>query len=103
VEWSGRHLTPAGSGEKVETPQAKPRRLDFLPAESKCLERNGTDIIFNFTIYYLLKMKRDCPNSSINDFWDSLFFLYNYTYFLYINHFIKGKVILSKMFASQIA
>jgi hypothetical protein len=41
LEWSGRHLTPAGNRGKVETPQAKPRRLDFLPAESKCLERNG--------------------------------------------------------------
>jgi hypothetical protein len=45
VEWSGRHLTPAGSRGKVEPPQAKPRRLDFLPAESKCLERNGTNTI----------------------------------------------------------
>jgi hypothetical protein len=31
-----------GKREKVETPEAKPRRLDFLPAESKCLQRKGT-------------------------------------------------------------
>jgi hypothetical protein len=43
VEWSGRHLTPAGSRGKAETPQAKPRRLSFLTAESECLERNGTN------------------------------------------------------------
>jgi hypothetical protein len=43
VEWSGRNLTPVGSRENAETPQAKPRRLSFLPAESKCLERNGTN------------------------------------------------------------
>jgi hypothetical protein len=31
-----------GKREKVETPEAKPRRLDFLPAESKCLQQKGT-------------------------------------------------------------
>jgi hypothetical protein len=30
-----------GRRGKCETPQAKPRRLAFLPAESKCLEING--------------------------------------------------------------
>jgi len=35
VQWSGRHLTPAGGRGKAKTPQAKPRRLGFLPAESK--------------------------------------------------------------------
>jgi hypothetical protein len=46
VDWSGRHLTPAGSRGKVETPQAlAPRRLDFLPAESKCLQRKGTVMV----------------------------------------------------------
>jgi hypothetical protein len=47
VEWSGRHLTPAGRREKVETPEAKLMRLDFLPAKSKCLkpmERQNTSI-----------------------------------------------------------
>jgi hypothetical protein len=34
VEWSGRHLTPAGGRGKAETPQAKSRRLGFLPGES---------------------------------------------------------------------
>jgi len=34
VEWSGRHLTPAGSRGKAETPQAKLRRLSFLPGYS---------------------------------------------------------------------
>jgi hypothetical protein len=43
VDWRGRHLTPTGYRGKVETPQAQtPRRLDFLPAESKCLQRKGT-------------------------------------------------------------
>jgi len=37
VEWSGKHSTPAGNRGKAETPQAKPRRLSFLPAESECL------------------------------------------------------------------
>ncbi len=31
VEWSGRQSTPAGSRGKAETPQAKLRRLSFLP------------------------------------------------------------------------
>ena len=42
VGWSGRHLTPAGRRGKAETPQAKPRRLSSLPAESKCLQRKPT-------------------------------------------------------------
>jgi len=34
VEWSGRHLTPAGGRGKAKTPQAKLRRFGFLPGES---------------------------------------------------------------------
>ncbi|VXB83630.1 conserved hypothetical protein [Bacillus sp. 349Y] len=29
----------------LETPEAQPRRLDFLPAESKPLQRKGTDYL----------------------------------------------------------
>ncbi|KAA0563742.1 hypothetical protein F0342_13165 [Bacillus sp. CH30_1T] len=51
MDCSGRHLTPAGNRGKVETPQGKsPRRLDFLPAESKCLERKGTVYIFRLPL-----------------------------------------------------
>jgi hypothetical protein len=57
VKRSGKHLTPAGNRGKVETPQAKPRRLDFLPAESKCLERNGTILH--------IKSNKVCENSQI--------------------------------------
>jgi len=46
VKWSGRNLTPAGGRGKAKTPQAKPRRLGFLPAESKLLERNETNKLF---------------------------------------------------------
>jgi hypothetical protein len=60
VEWSGRHLTPAVKRGKVETPQAKPRRLDFLPAESKCLECNGTDML-TFTPPKKQKIMRKKP------------------------------------------
>jgi len=35
VEWSGGYSTPAGYRGKDETPQAKTRRLIFLPAESE--------------------------------------------------------------------
>jgi len=35
VEWSVGHSTPAGNRGKDETPQAKMRRLIFLPAESE--------------------------------------------------------------------
>jgi len=49
VKWSGRHLTPAGGRGKAKTPQAKPRRLGFLPAESKCLECNGTSVLARST------------------------------------------------------
>jgi hypothetical protein len=49
VEWSGRKLTPAGNRGKAETPQAKPRRLRFLPAESNFLERNGTNLFLTIT------------------------------------------------------
>jgi DNA-binding NarL/FixJ family response regulator len=35
-----------GRRGKCETPQAKPRRLAFLPAESKCQERKSTGIIY---------------------------------------------------------
>ncbi|MEW4288672.1 hypothetical protein ABER02_16010 [Rossellomorea marisflavi] len=31
---------------KLETPEAQLRRLDFLPAESKRLQRKGTDYFF---------------------------------------------------------
>jgi len=34
-EWSGGHSTPAGNRGKAETPQAKTRRLSFLPVESE--------------------------------------------------------------------
>jgi hypothetical protein len=39
-------LDSCGKGGKVEIPQAQPRKLDFLPAESKRLQRKGTDFIF---------------------------------------------------------
>ncbi|MFV2047877.1 hypothetical protein ACEWK1_10930 [Metabacillus sp. YM-086] len=55
VEWSGRHLTPVGGRGKAETPQAKPRRLSFLPAESKCLEQNGTT---KFSLLITLKAQK---------------------------------------------
>ncbi|MBU7593899.1 hypothetical protein FVO58_15265 [Metabacillus halosaccharovorans] len=51
VEWSGSHLTPAESRGKAETPQAKPRRLSFLPGASSgwsAMER---------TIFYLFALK----------------------------------------------
>ncbi|PMC36995.1 hypothetical protein CJ195_13125 [Bacillus sp. UMB0899] len=48
MEWSGRHSTPAGSRGKAETPQAKPRRLSFLPAESECLQRNETNYFLSY-------------------------------------------------------
>jgi hypothetical protein len=50
VDWSGRHLTLTGIRGKVEAPQEQmTRRLDFLPAESKCLERKETvDDNFSF-------------------------------------------------------
>jgi uncharacterized protein YbjQ (UPF0145 family) len=37
--------TIIGGEIKEYTEQAKPRRLDFLPAESKCLQRKSTDQI----------------------------------------------------------
>ncbi|VXB44448.1 hypothetical protein BACI349Y_330021 [Bacillus sp. 349Y] len=39
-------LDSCGKGGKVEIPQAQPRKLDFLPAESKRLQRKGTDFVF---------------------------------------------------------
>jgi hypothetical protein len=49
VEWSGRHLTPAGGRGKAETPQAKLRRLGFLPGES-CVwsEMERPALTFNY-------------------------------------------------------
>ncbi|WP_197082202.1 hypothetical protein [Rossellomorea marisflavi] len=34
---------------KLETPQAELRRLDFLPSESKRLQRKGTDRVFSLS------------------------------------------------------
>jgi hypothetical protein len=39
-------LDSCGRRGKCETPEEKPRRLTFLPAESKCLERKSTGIIY---------------------------------------------------------
>jgi hypothetical protein len=40
-------LDSCGKGGKVEIPQAQPRKLDFLPAESKRLQRKGTVLVYN--------------------------------------------------------
>jgi hypothetical protein len=42
VDCSGGNLTPAGNRGKWETPQAEPRRLPSLPAESKFPQRKST-------------------------------------------------------------
>ncbi|WP_347320096.1 hypothetical protein [Rossellomorea sp. RS05] len=42
-----RALDSNGNRGKIEIPQAQPRKLDFLPVESKCPKRNGT-------VYFLL-------------------------------------------------
>ncbi|WP_317947567.1 hypothetical protein [Rossellomorea marisflavi] len=42
-------LDSDGNRGKVETPEAKLRRLDFLPAESKRLQRKGTDRVFSLS------------------------------------------------------
>ena len=73
VDWSGRHLTPAGRRGKVETPEAKPRRLDFLPAESKCLERKGTVKVKNEKQHSLRTQKMAVVKSAFKDFLDSPF------------------------------
>ncbi|PMC38307.1 hypothetical protein CJ195_07490, partial [Bacillus sp. UMB0899] len=57
VEWSGRHSTPAGSEERLETPQAQPSRgrLSFLPgAWSNCsaMER------VSFNLYLQQSMRK---------------------------------------------
>jgi len=43
VDWSGRDLTPAEKGDDRDP--AGTRRLDLLPAESKSLQRKGTDYL----------------------------------------------------------
>ncbi|PLR69289.1 hypothetical protein CYJ36_02210 [Bacillus sp. UMB0893] len=47
MDCSGRHLTPAGNRREWETPQAYPRRLPSLPAESKCLQRKSTEKVYD--------------------------------------------------------
>ncbi|MBV6685423.1 hypothetical protein KV679_17085 [Bacillus sp. JRC01] len=42
-----RALDSNGNRGKIEIPQAQPRKLDFLPVESKCPKHNGT-------VYFLL-------------------------------------------------
>jgi hypothetical protein len=42
-------LDSCGKKRKGRDPQAKLRRLDFLPAESKCLERNVTNTLIKLT------------------------------------------------------
>ncbi|GLI83409.1 hypothetical protein ANABIO32_11010 [Rossellomorea marisflavi] len=40
-------LDSCGKGGKLETPEAQLRRLDYLPAESKSLQRKGTVCLFS--------------------------------------------------------
>jgi len=47
-EMERRTLDSCGNKRKLKTPQAKPRRLSFLPAESECLESNGTNLFLPF-------------------------------------------------------
>ncbi|KMJ60384.1 hypothetical protein AB685_06130 [Bacillus sp. LL01] len=44
VDWSARCETPAGGSGRLETPQAKPRRLKHRPAESEHLERKSRGV-----------------------------------------------------------
>ncbi|MEW4287643.1 hypothetical protein, partial [Rossellomorea marisflavi] len=45
-EMKRRALDSNGNRGKIEIPQAQPRKLDFLPVESKCPKRKGTVQIF---------------------------------------------------------
>ncbi|WP_096156637.1 hypothetical protein [Bacillus sp. FJAT-45066] len=51
-----RYETPAGDRGKCETPQAKPRRLASLPAESEYLQRTST--VSKQISYYLNKLTK---------------------------------------------
>ncbi|MEW4220280.1 hypothetical protein [Rossellomorea marisflavi] len=42
-------LDSDGNRGKIETPEAQLRRLDFLPAESKRLQRKGTARVFSLS------------------------------------------------------
>ncbi|MBV6682274.1 hypothetical protein [Rossellomorea marisflavi] len=42
-------LDSDGNRGKLETPEAQLRRLDFLPAESKRLQRKGTVHVFSLS------------------------------------------------------
>ncbi|VXC45238.1 conserved hypothetical protein [Bacillus sp. 349Y] len=47
-------LDSDGNRGKVETPEAQLRRLDFLPAESKRLQRKGTVHVFSPSQYQVI-------------------------------------------------
>jgi hypothetical protein len=57
VDCSGGNLTPAGNRGKWETPQAEPRRLPSLPAESKFPQRKSTGLYPKTTIYVKIAKK----------------------------------------------
>jgi len=56
VEWSGEHSTPAGNRGKDETPQAKTRRLSFLPAESARTSAQWNELILKPYSIYIPKL-----------------------------------------------
>ena len=60
MKWSGRHLNPEGNRGKVETPQPKPRRLDFLPAKKQVSEAKWNELITHEKLFNTNKV---CENS----------------------------------------
>ena len=53
-------LTPAGGSGRVETPQAKPRRLKHRPGESvPAAERNGQTLSSKASIYEKTALNKD--------------------------------------------